>query len=711
MPRNLGRARGQGRRAVQFGQAGRIGHNLGAKQTAQIAPGFTGSLVLELFNQLNRDVDPASIVACVDQIVELSGKTGPTGPTGQIDTTGQTDQLVDLFVLCFQTRDCRGGKGERALFRSLFIGLHRHFAEQTIGMLDLIVQYGYFKDFVLLYHDALEHNLADLADALVSCMAKHLRSDQQALRDNSQLSLSAKYAPRIVKKAKSASSAQPAQPAQPAEPFGLAFVQAMDQSVDQTGQKTGSAAKSGSQPSQPTKMHAARQAFARQLRDCLFEHQKDASKQYRQLLSSLNEKLRTTERLMSQKRFSEIDPSCVPSQCLKRNRRAMLFVNKDGDLRDPANEQRMALREKVLYLAAQPADSAKKLKGAQLMAHQLVEECLAGSLPDDQRLVIEAQWQSLLAATSKQIDEFGKIGQPDPDPDQPDQPSLDLRNTVAMVDVSGSMTGTPMNVAIALGLVVSQLAAPHLRDRILTFSSAPAWHIVQPGDLYAKVTSLSQAHWSMSTNFAAAMHLIGQTILQVGLSSKQMPSIPQLIVFSDMQFDQACIGSWDTAYEAIVLQFADLGVLLRQHGVANVPAKLDPPIMTFWNLAADTTGMVVQANQKGVRCISGFSQSMLKLVLAGKLPASQIITPLTTLRDALDDPRYDAVRLALAGPIGASSKYFAGYKFQPSVDSADSVDSAASAFKVGSASHLGHPASCGGGGGGGGGADDGADQW
>ncbi len=85
--------------------------------------------------------------------------------------------------------------------------------------------------------------------------------------------------------------------------------------------------------------------------------------------------------------------------------------------------------------------------------------------------------------------------------------------------------------------------------------------------------------------------------------------------------------------------------------------------------------MVASANTKGVRLLSGFSQSLLKLVLAGVLPkasdadanpdgSAQVVDPLATLRAALDDQRYDAVRVYLAGRTDAP---FAEYEFKPPV--------------------------------------------
>ena len=47
----------------------------------------------------------------------------------------------DLVVLAFQTRNCRGGKGERDLFLELFFELHGRFPDKMISLLPLVVHH------------------------------------------------------------------------------------------------------------------------------------------------------------------------------------------------------------------------------------------------------------------------------------------------------------------------------------------------------------------------------------------------------------------------------------------------------------------------------------------------------------------------------------------------------------------------------------------
>lgn len=119
---------------------------------------------------------------------------------------------------------------------------------------------------------------------------------------------------------------------------------------------------------------------------------------------------------------------------------------------------------------------------------------------------------------------------------------LDLGKMVPLVDVSGSMTGLPMRAAIGLGILVSDMTNDAFRNhgpmnRCLTFETQPRWvDLGGCGTVGDKVRRLQSAEWGGSTNFVAACELILESAQRAKLSPEE---IPDLIVFSDMQFDQA----------------------------------------------------------------------------------------------------------------------------------------------------------------------------
>ena len=101
-----------------------------------------------------------------------------------------------------------------------------------------------------------------------------------------------------------------------------------------------------------------------------------------------------------------------------------------------------------------------------------------------------------------------------------------------------------------------------------------------------------------------------------------------------------------------------------------------PPRLIFWNLR-NAVGFPVAKDAPNVQLLSGFSPSLLKLVLTGAelvLDEKEVVqpdgsvtvkrsgpTPEQTLRTALDDTSYDAVRLKLSE---LTSGPFADYTFE-----------------------------------------------
>jgi len=193
--------------------------------------------------------------------------------------------------------------------------------------------------------------------------------------------------------------------------------------------------------------------------------------------------------------------------------------------------------------------------------------------------------------------------------------------------------------------LVSEIASPAFANRCLTFSHRPQWvQFDTEMTLVDKVRKLRMSDWGMNTNFETAM----ERILRTAAKAKLMPhEIPDLIVFSDMQFDEASSsrGSWETHHQRIVRRFKEEGM--------KVCGKAWPaPHMIYWNLRGDTHGFPAQADTPNVTMLSGFSPSLMKLLLDGDPLVNEVKVdkkdPFTTLRKALDDESYDKVRKVLS---------------------------------------------------------------
>jgi hypothetical protein len=95
-----------------------------------------------------------------------------------------------------------------------------------------------------------------------------------------------------------------------------------------------------------------------------------------------------------------------------------------------------------------------------------------------------------------------------------------------------------MQVAIALGTLVSEINHPAFRDRVITFHSDPTWFDLSDceGKIVKKVTKLRHAPWGLNTDLEKAFQLILDVVVDNKLP---VDEVPDLIIFSDMQFDSA----------------------------------------------------------------------------------------------------------------------------------------------------------------------------
>lgn len=232
--------------------------------------------------------------------------------------------------------------------------------------------------------------------------------------------------------------------------------------------------------------------------------------------------------------------------------------------------------------------------------------------------------------------------------------AVGLSRVVPMADVSGSMSGTPMLVSIALGILASEVTHESFRGKVLTFHERPSWHDLSGETSFVqKALRLAEAEWGGSTDFYAAMQLIADVVREKRLGAGE---IPDLLVVSDMQFNQAYgSASWKLAQANIKGIFRNLG--LELHG-----RPLEPPQIIFWNVRANTVGYPAAAGDEGVMMLSGFSPALLKFVLSGEMEEEAIvgvdsagnavkekkqICPREALRKVLYDSGLDAVRAAL----------------------------------------------------------------
>lgn len=217
-----------------------------------------------------------------------------------------------------------------------------------------------------------------------------------------------------------------------------------------------------------------------------------------------------------------------------------------------------------------------KIAAGALLPHEIIAQLEE----EDGAEVAELQWKRM-------VDDLAMKGK--------------LSNCMAICDVSGSMSGVPMEVSVALGILVSELSEEPWKGKLITFSADPELQKVEGDTLVEKTQFVREMDWGMNTNFQKVFDRILDVAVEGKLSEEQM--IKRLFVFSDMEFDQASKNPWETDYQAIKRKFGE-------NGYKNVPE------IVFWNLRHSGSTPVV-AKQSGVALVSGFSKNLLTIFLEG----------------------------------------------------------------------------------------------
>jgi hypothetical protein len=199
-----------------------------------------------------------------------------------------------------------------------------------------------------------------------------------------------------------------------------------------------------------------------------------------------------------------------------------------------------------------------------------------------------------------------------------------------VVDVSGSMTCsagnnpnvTCMDVAISLGLYISERNVGAFKDSFITFSDRPKLQVLS-GSLSERFRQLSRADWEMSTNIERVFTTILDSAVSNNVPQSEMPTM--VIILSDMEFNQGTSDNWDkTAQEVFESKYADAGYKI--------------PKIVYWNIHARNENFPVQFNKEGVALVSGFSPSLLTSVLSGK-----DLTPYSMMMEVISSERYTPV--------------------------------------------------------------------
>lgn len=309
-----------------------------------------------------------------------------------------------------------------------------------------------------------------------------------------------------------------------------------------------------------------------------------SSRQYRKTLSFIRNRLNIVERYMSQKKFSEINYSSVPSQAMLKYSEA--FLRNDGDrfrryLEDVANNK-------------------AKMNMSVSTPDQIVRSIIGGGNIDFCRNA----WSSL--------------------PNYIDQPE----ESICVVDVSGSMQSYDvLHVAVALGIYISERNQGPFKDHFITFSERPKLHDLSDMTIDQKVRYiLRNPH--LNTNIQAVFQSILEAAVSENLSQEEM--VKRVYILSDMEFDvfYKYQEDRDKLFNLIRKEYEYYGYEL--------------PELVFWALQKRNTHMPMKYDENGVLFVSGYNPVIIKYLLNRKF-----LTGLDLVKEVVNSPRYSVIEVSL----------------------------------------------------------------
>lgn len=315
---------------------------------------------------------------------------------------------------------------------------------------------------------------------------------------------------------------------------------------------------------------------------------KMTEKQYRKTLSVLRERIKVLERLMSAGRWDEIIFDKIPSKA------GLIYRN--------AFARRDILAKKYEAFAK---NKDTKVNADALYPHDVAHRAFAmpynTSLEDPTRLMLQKYWDNLKEFYNGREE-----------------------NGIAVVDVSGSMSGTPMEAAVSMGAYIADKAHGPFANHFITFSAHPELVRFEGVDIVDKLNRCVQADWGMNTNVQAVFDMLLNTAMKQGVKAEDMPT--RIYIFSDMEFDE-CVSfdrtskrsrsswsRWDdcrtvNSVDEVNSDLENIKLEWARHGY-------QMPQVIFWNLNARNNR--IPAIGDGFSYVSGFSPSMIDCILSGK---------------------------------------------------------------------------------------------
>ena len=524
----------------------------------------TGDPRVDLSVMLVRGLTAEKIAAGMDAVLQMS----------------TMEALEDLCVLLFQTRNIRGGKGERALAYDMLEALAKKQYALSLALLSLFSHYGCWRDLFKLAKNAA------FTEAGMDLVVKQFALDNAALAtEGGKVSLLAKWAPR-------------------------------------------------------EKSHGA--ALAKLLAKRLFSDSLVVSeklKAYRKMVSALNKHIDTVEIKMCDRHFADIEPSRVPGRALQKYRRA--FLNEASTWQEGKRVQRPGSNERSTEYdrveAARHfsehfhkgANGEVVLKGADtVFPHEVVEEVYNNQdVSGSEKNLRLGQWLAFVAKAK----EGGAL-----------KNCLAMCDFSGSMDGLPKMVSLALGLLIAEVSGTNKILTFDSEPKWHTFDPKHTLYqkVASIGDIGQGLSTDFQKAMDLvlqdiKERRVKPEDVVKDLIVFTDMGWDEAYSSSEQSPFTGNDYrNNVKTKEWQTHIQMIRENFRRAGEDL--HGVPFVP-----PRIVIWNLRAEYSDFHARADEEGVVMLSGWSPALFK-VLQEK--GVEVLTPYAALRLQLDDPMYQPVR-------------------------------------------------------------------
>jgi len=322
---------------------------------------------------------------------------------------------------------------------------------------------------------------------------------------------------------------------------------------------------------------------------------------YRKMLSLLRNRINIVETLMSQNRWDEIKFDKIPS-------RAGLIYKNAFAKRDIIKEQYKAFM----------SDKTTKVNAKVLNPVDIANQIFSNSwrTTEIERLTWQKYWDNL---------EDYYAGREEPG--------------IAIVDVSGSMYGQPLNAAVSMGAYIAERGKGPFHNHFITFSDNPELVEFKGIDIYDKFWRARNANWNNSTNIESVFDLLLHTAIQKKVKPEDMPKT--LYIFSDMEFNHTLTSNewaydmWGRRIRKPLSTTDNINTLIEAQMKKWKAHGYTTPRIIFWNL--DARHENIPAIGDKFSYVSGFSMNMVKTILSGK-------DGMALMFEKLNEPRYANIK-------------------------------------------------------------------